>query len=351
MKPAKPAPRKPVTPEGPYELAPVDSIVVPPRVRRVREGAVDDLVASINELGLLNPLVVHKSNAGLELVCGAHRLEAVRRLGWPSVPVLTITGDKNCLLLAEVAENLARSELSEAERLQHEMVWKETYEAAHPQTRHGGRRKQVAKDGDMPTPRPTAVLARMSGRSERDVQRDFTRGKVLRIMLYRIAHTCLDLAPEIAALAVLPFREREALVRRAEAGERVTAKTAAKQMLRDAKEWALAERTAEVSAAIGTQLYGVLLADPPWRFEPRSRETGMDRAADNHYPTADVDEISALEVPAAPDCVLFLWATVPMFVEALMVMESGGSLTGRKLCGQRTSWALGFGLGISTSTY
>lgn len=29
--------------------------------------------------------------------------------------------------------------------------------------------------------------------------------------------------------------------------------------------------------------YGVILADPEWRFEPWSRETGMDRPADNHY--------------------------------------------------------------------
>ena len=31
--------------------------------------------------------------------------------------------------------------------------------------------------------------------------------------------------------------------------------------------------------------YGVILADPPWRFEPFGRETGLDRSADNHYPT------------------------------------------------------------------
>jgi hypothetical protein len=35
--------------------------------------------------------------------------------------------------------------------------------------------------------------------------------------------------------------------------------------------------------------YPVILADPPWRFEPWSRETGMDRAADAHYKTMTVD--------------------------------------------------------------
>jgi hypothetical protein len=36
-----------------------------------------------------------------------------------------------------------------------------------------------------------------------------------------------------------------------------------------------------------TGRFGVIYADPPWRFEPYNRVTGMDRAADNHYPVMD----------------------------------------------------------------
>jgi N6-adenosine-specific RNA methylase IME4 len=50
----------------------------------------------------------------------------------------------------------------------------------------------------------------------------------------------------------------------------------------------------------------------------------MDRAADNHYATMDLDAIKALPVPAAPDCVLFLWATVPMKPQAIGVMTAWG---------------------------
>jgi N6-adenosine-specific RNA methylase IME4 len=97
-----------------------------------------------------------------------------------------------------------------------------------------------------------------------------------------------------------------------------------KQIKRDAREKAMAEKTEAASAALGSKLYGVIYADPPWRFEPYSRETGMDRAADNHYPTMTLDDIKALTVPAAEDCVLFLWATVPMLPEALAVMAAWG---------------------------
>jgi N6-adenosine-specific RNA methylase IME4 len=92
-----------------------------------------------------------------------------------------------------------------------------------------------------------------------------------------------------------------------------------KRRKRAAREQALA-----ASIAFGSGLYGVIYADPPWRFEPYSRETGMDRAADNHYPTMTLDDICALKVPAADDCVLFLWATAPMLPEALAVMAAWG---------------------------
>jgi N6-adenosine-specific RNA methylase IME4 len=71
---------------------------------------------------------------------------------------------------------------------------------------------------------------------------------------------------------------------------------------------------------------GVIVADPEWQFEPWSKETGMDRAAANHYPTSVTDVIAARDVPsiAADDCALFLWATVPMLPHALLVMAAWG---------------------------
>lgn len=90
-----------------------------------------------------------------------------------------------------------------------------------------------------------------------------------------------------------------------------------------------AERETDLAAkqtALPEKKYGVILADPEWRFEPYSRETGMDRAADNHYPTSTTDAIGRRAVwsIAADDCVLFLWATVPMLPAALEVMRGWG---------------------------
>jgi N6-adenosine-specific RNA methylase IME4 len=95
-----------------------------------------------------------------------------------------------------------------------------------------------------------------------------------------------------------------------------------KQARRAAREAALASR----QCALPQAKFGVIVADPGWRFQPYSRETGMDRAADNHYATSPLAAIKALDVRsiAADDCVLFLWATVPMLPQALETMRAWG---------------------------
>lgn len=95
-----------------------------------------------------------------------------------------------------------------------------------------------------------------------------------------------------------------------------------KKERRAAREVALA---AQITALPDIRA-GVILADPEWRFEPWSRETGMDRAADNHYPTSELIDIMARDVAsiAAAHCALFLYATPPMLWQAMQVMTAWG---------------------------
>ncbi len=76
-------------------------------------------------------------------------------------------------------------------------------------------------------------------------------------------------------------------------------------------------------AAAGT--YRVIYADPPWSFRTYSAR-GKGRSADAHYDTLDLAGIAALPVAdwAAPDCVLFLWATDPLLPQALDVVRAWG---------------------------
>jgi N6-adenosine-specific RNA methylase IME4 len=78
--------------------------------------------------------------------------------------------------------------------------------------------------------------------------------------------------------------------------------------------------------ALPDKRFGVILADPEWKFEVWNEATGSDRSAANHYATSELADIKARDVPsiAAKDCVLFLWATVPMLAQAIEVMAAWG---------------------------
>jgi N6-adenosine-specific RNA methylase IME4 len=101
-------------------------------------------------------------------------------------------------------------------------------------------------------------------------------------------------------------------------------KTVAKQHRRAEREAALAAATLRAAQTLGTELYGVLYVDPPWDFLVYSRETGMDRHAANHYPVMSLAELFALKLPAAKDCVLYLWATVAHLANALRLIDHWG---------------------------
>src|SRR5262249_60897643 len=93
--------------------------------------------------------------------------------------------------------------------------------------------------------------------------------------------------------------------------------------------------------------YGVIMADPPWRFATWS-DTRQFKAASQHYPVMDLTDIKALPVAelAAPDSLLFLWAIQALLDQALSVMEDWGfkfktAGTWAKRSSSGASWAFG----------
>jgi ParB-like chromosome segregation protein Spo0J len=90
---------------------PIANIIIGPRYRQDM-GDIDALAKSMTELGLLHPVVVDKKN---NLIAGARRLEAARRLGWTEVPVTEI--DMEWLVEGEHAENECRKNFTRSERV------------------------------------------------------------------------------------------------------------------------------------------------------------------------------------------------------------------------------------------
>ena len=255
----------------------VDSIVVTARLRALREELVDDLQASIQQVGLLNPITIRRPHGGAvpHLVSGAHRLAAARRIGWQTIPCCTIDSDDDGAALVEIDENLARVELSPAERAMHVAKRKEIYERQHPETKHGAVGRGGKRD---PNVRPFSFdTAAKTGRSRSAVAVDATRAKHIP-QIGECIGTSLDQGDELDALAKLTPEQQAPIIEQAANGSKTSAKPAAKRYARSARIDAMAIATERASTVLGTKLYNVIYADPPWRFEPYSRISGMDRS-------------------------------------------------------------------------
>ena len=96
------------------------------------------LADSIKEIGMIHPVTIDRENT---LVAGLHRLNAAKSLGWTEVEC-NVTDLKGLQVeLAEIDENLARTQLSTVEADELLLRRKRIYEELHPETRHGGVRE------------------------------------------------------------------------------------------------------------------------------------------------------------------------------------------------------------------
>jgi ParB family chromosome partitioning protein len=104
---------------------PVDSIVRNPRQPRqsFKEDELEDLAASIRELGIIQPLIVSPAvNGTYTLIAGERRWQAARRAGLSTVPVVIRVASDQQLLELALIENVQRADLNaieEAEAFQH----------------------------------------------------------------------------------------------------------------------------------------------------------------------------------------------------------------------------------------
>ncbi|MDA8097843.1 MAG: ParB/RepB/Spo0J family partition protein [Clostridia bacterium] len=79
------------------------------------QGALDELAASIEEVGLVQPVVVRKVGRGYELVSGERRLRAFKQLGRTLIPALIRDMKDQEVAAAVLIENIQREDLNPLE--------------------------------------------------------------------------------------------------------------------------------------------------------------------------------------------------------------------------------------------
>ncbi|HUY44840.1 MAG TPA: ParB/RepB/Spo0J family partition protein [Streptosporangiaceae bacterium] len=101
-----------------FQELPIGAVTPNPRQPRqvFDEDALDELVQSIREVGLLQPVVVREAPGGqYELVMGERRLRASQRAGLAEIPAIVRATADNDLLRDALMENLHREQLNPLE--------------------------------------------------------------------------------------------------------------------------------------------------------------------------------------------------------------------------------------------
>ncbi|HEX9123010.1 MAG TPA: ParB/RepB/Spo0J family partition protein [Actinomycetota bacterium] len=96
---------------------PVEGVSPNPRQPRVsfENESLDALALSIREVGVLQPIVVRKTEAGFELIAGERRLRAARKAGLATVPAVVRESDDADSLREALIENIHREDLNPME--------------------------------------------------------------------------------------------------------------------------------------------------------------------------------------------------------------------------------------------
>lgn len=96
---------------------PIDTIGPNPRQPRTTfdDGSLDALALSIQEVGVLQPIVVRKGASGYELIMGERRLRAAKRAGLATIPAIVRESDDSESLREALIENIHREDLNPIE--------------------------------------------------------------------------------------------------------------------------------------------------------------------------------------------------------------------------------------------
>ena len=224
---------------------PIASIKVENRLRPLNAEKVAELAESIAQVGLLQPIGVRPDGT---LVYGYHRLEACKQLGWTEIPAVVVDGDDLRAELAEIDENLIRSELTVLEQSEHIGRRKRIYEQLYPHAKPEVQRLRGLKPFQNPsavnltalevsTPKvPTFVqdAAQKLGVSERTARRlvQIDSGLLPEVKDQIRRTPIADNESELLNLARLEPREQQSVADVLASGEAKTVKDAVRHIKR-----------------------------------------------------------------------------------------------------------------------
>jgi N6-adenosine-specific RNA methylase IME4 len=248
-------------------------------------GDIRSLARSIQEIGLLHPVVIRPDG---KLIAGERRLRALKLLGWKKVPATVLDLDK--VIRGEVAENVFRQDFRPSEMVA-------IAKALEPLLRKEAKARQGART-DLPV-------------NFRNVEFGDTRDRLGASV--GVSGRTLEKMMSIVEAAEKHPRKFGHL--KEEMDETGKATRPYRELLRLKDE----RRVLALKAITGK--YRALILDCPWAYEQNLAGWGRPT-----YATMNKDELLQLPVPewAAEDCHLYIWVTnamMPLACELVRAWE------------------------------
>lgn len=252
-------------------------------------GDIGKLQKSIEEIGLLHPIVIDENN---KLIAGRRRLEACKLLGWKTIPFTKINIDQ--IVTGEFHENSVRKDFTASEVAAIiEVISKHAKRPGRPAKEKGGKLPQF--EGKI-----RETVSKFTNYSPRTIQKIVDINK---------------------AAKENPTKYKQIL-------ERTNVPTDTKKTLsiNSAHKLVTRETRNLPKVPLPKKISDIFVVDVPIGFN----DSGVRGAAEHHYPTMSPEELAAEKIPAADNAAIFFWMspsiaydTVP--VKGLLVHE--GSVT------------------------
>jgi len=227
---------------------PTDQIDMRADARAIDLASVDALADSIGAVGLINPIRVRASNGRWEVIAGSHRLAACRKLGLVEIESIIVDDDDLHAELAMIDENLCRAELSPADRARQTFRRKEIYEELNGKAKAIGAAAANAVMGNDANANLadafSSETAKLTGLSQRSVQRDAQRGQaIVPSVLQFITGTLIDTGEYLDKLRKTRSGDQMTMAKR----DLATAKQKARERERDRAQGGIARRVVSLA--------------------------------------------------------------------------------------------------------
>lgn len=266
------------------------------------------LKADIAQKGQLQPITITTDG---KIIDGRHRYQAMVELGLlEDLDFVEVPSD---LAINEMTDlvtslNLCRRHLSTGQRaLIGARVQKvlEQWQKSNPEAAKEalkGERRQIAGD-----------MVGVNGQTIQQAKNVLDRGVKELQELCEQGQAAVSDAVAVTKLAEQTQRE---VVERFKNSSAKTLREVVKAVKREQQVKEVAE------APLPEGRYAVIVADPPWTYDKRKHDETQ--RGKTPYPTMTPEEIRNYPVPAAEDCVLWLWTTNAHMGEAMGVLEAWG---------------------------